>query len=97
MKTTANDTDTEFARRFASVAPLERLRMTCDMFDAAKRLIAASVRVADPEISASELRVRIFDRLYPDDFDEQTKATLRAAMRNTRPSGASPLRPHVPV
>ena len=83
MRTTANDTDAAFARRFASVAPLERLRMTCDMFDAAKRLIAASVKHVEPQISDAELRVRIFDRLYATDFDEATRARLRAALRRS--------------
>lgn len=83
MRTTANDTDAAFARRFVSVAPLERLRMTCDMFDAAKRLIAASVKNVEPQISDAELRVRIFDRLYATDFDEATRARLRAALRRS--------------
>jgi hypothetical protein len=86
MKTTANDTETAFARRFASVTPLERLRMTSEMFGAAKRLIAASVHGEEPQISESELRVRIFDRLYADDFDEATKARLRAALRRPPPT-----------
>jgi len=83
MRDTLNDTEAAFALRFASVPPLERLRMTSDMFDAAKRLIAASVRNAEPHISHAELQVRIFDRLYGDDFDEPTKARLRASLRLT--------------
>lgn len=81
MKETFNDTEIAFARRFASVTPLERLRMTSDMLETAKRLIAASVRSAEPEISEMELRVRIFDRLYADDFDDATKDRLRASLR----------------
>lgn len=84
MRTTANDTEAAFARRFTPLAPVERLRLTCDMFDAAKRLIAASVQNAEPRISDAELRVRIFDRLYPDDFDEATRVRLRAALRRMR-------------
>lgn len=81
MKATANDTELDFARRFAAVTPAQRLRMTCEMFDAAKRLIAASVRTEEPDITDAELRVRIFDRLYADDFSEVTKVKLRAALR----------------
>ena len=84
MKDTLNDTATAFALRLASLSPLERLRMTSDMFDAAKRLIAASVRSTEPHISDTELQVRIFDRLYAIDFDEPTKARLRASLRRTR-------------
>lgn len=80
---TLNDTESVFALRFASVAPIDRLRMTSGMFDSAKRLTAASVRSAEPEITDGELRVRIFDRLYSDDFDEPTKIRLRASLRRT--------------
>lgn len=81
MKDTFNDSETAFALRFASIPPLERLRMASGMFDSAKRLIAASVRTVEPHITESEPRVRIFDRLYGDDFDEPTKARLRASLR----------------
>lgn len=83
MKDTLNDTDAAFARRFASVAPIDRLRMMSSMCDSAKRLIASSVRSAEPQITDGELRVRIFDRLYSDDFDESTKVRLRASLRRT--------------
>ena len=81
MKDTFNDSHAAFSGRFASISPLDRLRMTSDMFDSAKRLIAASVRAKDPDISEAELRVRIFDRLYGNDFDEPTKVRLRAVLR----------------
>jgi hypothetical protein len=83
MKDTYNDSEIAFARRFIAVEPIDRLRMVSDMFESAKRLITASVREAEPDISESELRVRIFDRLYADDFDEATKEKLRAAVRRT--------------
>ena len=79
MKDTSNDSELETARRYAAMAPIDRLRMVSEMFESAKRLIAASVRSAEPDISETELRVRIFDRLYADDFDEATKVRLRAS------------------
>jgi hypothetical protein len=81
MKDTINDSETAFARRFAAVAPIDRLRMVSEMVESAKRLIAANVRSTEPDISDTELRVRLFDRLYVDDFDEMTKVKLRAALR----------------
>ncbi len=81
MKVTANDTEAALALRFALLTPVERLRMTCGMFDAAKRLIVASVLNEEPQISEPELRVRIFDRLYPSDFDNETRVRLRAGLR----------------
>jgi hypothetical protein len=84
MKDTYNDSEIAFARRFIAVKPIDRLRMVSDMFESAKRLIAASVRETEPDISESELRVRVFNRLYADDFDEATKEKLRAAVRRLR-------------
>jgi len=81
MKDTINDSEIETFRRYAEVAPIDRLRMVSEMFESAKRLITASVRSTEPDISETELRVRIFDRLYVDDFDEATKVKLRAALR----------------
>ncbi len=81
MKRTFNDTEAQFAARFAAVSAIERLRMSSAMFESAKRLIAASLRHSDPTMSPSELKVRIFDRLYGDDFDEPTRERIRAVLR----------------
>jgi hypothetical protein len=81
MRDTINDSEAAFARRFVAVAPIDRLRMVSEMFESAKRLIAANVRSTEPDITEEELRVRIFDRLYADDFDEPSKMRLRAALR----------------
>ena len=83
MKDTSNNSELETALRYAAMAPIDRLRMVSGMFESAKRLIAASVRSTEPDISETELRVRIFDRLYADDFDEATKVRLRASIRRT--------------
>ncbi|MEO6223866.1 MAG: hypothetical protein ABIP90_11515 [Vicinamibacterales bacterium] len=92
MRQTFNDTEARFAARFASVAPIERLRMSSAMFESAKRLIVASVRHSEPALSAAEMRVRIFDRLYHDDFDESTRVRLRSVLRAVNPAVSEQLR-----
>ena len=59
----------------------ERLRMTCDMFDCARALVVAGIRATDPDINASELRVKIFERLYGDDFDPDARARIIVRLR----------------
>ncbi|MND02219.1 hypothetical protein D3C83_215140 [compost metagenome] len=54
--------------------------MTCAMFDDAKALMTAGIRATDPGISPAELRRRIFDRLYLDDFDPETRRQFRSAL-----------------
>ena len=81
MKDTPPETDAASTARFAAVPAIDRLRMTCEMFDTAKRLVAAGIRAGDPDISDAELRVRIFQRLYSTDFDEASMTRLVAALR----------------
>jgi len=85
MKETINATEETVAARFAALPPAERLRMSSAMFESAKRLIAASVRHAEPGLSPAEVRVRIFDRLYGDDFDGPARARIHAALRSGAP------------
>ena len=72
MKDTAPDVEAAYAALLASRSAADRLRMTCDMFDAAKTLMAAGIRASEPTISSEDLRIRMFERLYRDDFDPQT-------------------------
>lgn len=81
MRETALETDAAFAALFAGRSAGDRVRMACDMFDAAKKLMAADIRSTCPEISAAELRVQMFARLYFGDFDAETMARISAALR----------------
>ena len=69
-----------FTALFASRSDADRLRMTCEMFDDAKALVAAGIRAMDPGISLAELRRRMFDRLYFGDFDPDTRMKFRSAL-----------------
>lgn len=61
---------------------IERLKMGCAMFDAARILMRASI-TAENE---TEMRVQIFKRTYENDFDPETVAKIVAWIRkNDRP------------
>ena len=80
MRDTSPEDDAAFVALFATRSGSDRLRMTCAMFDDAKALMTAGIRATDPGISPAELRRRIFDRLYLDDFDPETRRQFRSAL-----------------
>lgn len=47
----------------------ERVRMISDMFDCGRALIVSNIRVASPNITERELRVKVFERLYRGDLE----------------------------
>jgi hypothetical protein len=73
----AHDTSPEAAavldRLVKARTGAERLRMVSEMFDAAKRLIAAHLETEGP-LDAITLRTRVFLRLHGPDLDEATIA-----------------------
>lgn len=81
MRHTAPDVDAAFTALFADRSASERVRMACEMFDAAKTLMAADIRDKCPGISPAELRVQMFTRLYWGDFDAETMSRISAALR----------------
>ena len=81
MKDTAQDVDTAFTAMFGALTAGDRLRMTCRMFDEAKALAVANIRASYPGISEAELRVKLFERLYLDDFTPEALARIVALMR----------------
>jgi len=81
VRDTSPDVDAAFTALFAARSADDRIRMTCDMFDVAKALIAADIRDKCPGISPADLRVQMFDRLYLGDFDAETRARITSALR----------------
>lgn len=80
-----NDTSPEIAAEFdalmAQRCGSDRVRMACEMFDLAQRLAVAGIRADDPTIADKRLRVRLFERLYGDDFSEESRARIAAMLR----------------
>ena len=80
MKDTSPEVEAAFTALFAARSEVDRLKMTCRMFDTAKALVAAGIRSQYPGIADGELRRRMFDRLYYRDFDEQTLSRILSAL-----------------
>jgi len=80
MKDTLPEVGGEFTELFATRPGSDRVRMTCDVFDDAKALVAAGIRARYPDISAASLRVRMFDQLYFGDFDEASRTRIISAL-----------------
>jgi len=72
-----NDTSVEFEElmriRIMQRSPEGRLQMGCDMFDAAKSLVRASL----PGLSGAGLHMAIFERFYGHELDEVTKNKIK--------------------
>ena len=58
-----------------------RVRMACEMFTLPRVLIAANIRAEASEVSATELRVKIFERTYGHDLDAEDRARVSARLR----------------
>lgn len=59
----------------------ERLRMGAAMFDAAKKLVCASLGDPMGTDASAEMRVRVFLRIYGQDFDPPTRDRIAARLR----------------
>ena len=64
MSDTILDIEERMSQMIAQRTPVERLRMASSMFDLGKRLIAAGLRKENGSLTESQLRTRIFLRLY---------------------------------
>ena len=80
-----NDTTPEAARivrlLYQSRTPDERVRMACGMFDAAKALAIAGLRLTTPGISEADLRVAVFERFYGRDVDPSQRPAILERIR----------------
>ena len=78
-----NDTPSAVAARYRELlmarSGSERLRMACDMFDSARRMVLAGLP-GDPA-NATERRVALFLRLYGADFDAPARERIIARIR----------------
>ena len=81
MNDTPTEIDARMAALFAARTGSDRVRMACEMFDTARALLVADIRRREPELSGAELRVRIFERTYGDDFDADARARIATHLR----------------
>ena len=83
MNDTAPAVEIVYRRLLLARSGVDRLKMGCDMFDAAVTLARAGVRAAAPGATEERVRAEVFVRLYGGDFDAPTQA--RIVERLSRP------------
>lgn len=57
-----------YQKMLMSKSPSERVKMACRMFDSARKIMIAAIIRDRPDITATQLRVEFFLRMYGDDF-----------------------------
>ena len=81
-----NDTSASVAKQYRELlmarSGSDRLRMTCDMFDSARRIVLAGLP-GDPA-NTTERRVALFMRLYGADFEAPARERIIAKIRAVR-------------
>ena len=78
MSGTPGDGEARLRTLFAGRSGSDRVRMACEMFTLARALMVANIRAEAPDITATELRVQIFERIYGHDLDAEDRARIIA-------------------
>lgn len=81
MTDTPPEVETRLAALYAQRSGSDRVRMACEMFALARALVVANIRADTPDISAADLRVKIFERTYGDDLVPDDRARVIARLR----------------
>ena len=81
MTDTPPDVEARLAALYAQRSGSDRVRMACEMFALARALVVANIRADTPDISAADLRVKIFERTYGDDLLPDDRARVIARLR----------------
>lgn len=80
MRDTPDEVEQQVRALYAALDPWERVRMAFQMFESAKELVAAGIRMQHPAISDTELRRRVFHRIYHDCYTPDEFARIDAAL-----------------
>jgi hypothetical protein len=78
---TSPESEARIKELFRHRSPGDRVRMTCEMFDLGRALMEARIRAETPDITNPELRVKLFERTYADDFDASERLRIVARIR----------------
>lgn len=81
METTP-DVETRLAELFRRRSGSDRVVMACGMFDCARALIESNIRTAAPDITETELRVRMLSRLYGEDVSVERLDRIARRLRS---------------
>ena len=80
-----NDTSPKMEKRYHDMlmrrSGEERLKMGCEMFDAAKAIVKSSILNENSRLTESELKEKIFLRFYGLDLSEAQKRKIIAGLK----------------
>ena len=81
MSDTPREVEARLSTLFAQRSGSDRVRIVCEMFTLARALMIANIRAEAPDITPTELRVKIFERTYGHDLDAEDRARIIARLR----------------
>jgi hypothetical protein len=81
MNDTSPDVEARLRDLFMQRSGNDRVRMVSEMFDLARALVVARIKAESPDVTPQELRIKIFERMYGDDFDADARARIIARLR----------------
>ena len=70
-----------------SLSPGERLMMACRMYDTAKTLVIAGIRMQMPNASEAQVRAQFFLRMHGTDFTPEELAKILRELPNMQIDG----------
>ncbi len=81
MNDTSLEIDALMQKLFMQKTGIERMKIGCDMFDTAKRIVISSIRAKYPNLSSRELRQKVFLRFYGDEFSEEERECILESIK----------------
>lgn len=76
-----------FQEMLLALTPDERVAMVSRMYDEAKELIAAGVRMRMPHANEAQIRAQVFLQMYGGDFTREELANIKSQLPNMQWDG----------
>ena len=71
MRDTPPEVDKRYRDTIMALPPGERVRMGSSMFDAARTIVASGIRHRHPDYTEAQVRTKVFEAFYKDDFSPE--------------------------
>jgi hypothetical protein len=76
-----------YVEMLMSLSPGERLMMACRMYDTAKTLVIAGIRMQMPKATEAQVRAQFFLRMHGTDFTPEELAKIMRELPNMQVDG----------
>jgi hypothetical protein len=71
-----------YVEMLMALSPGERVMMACRMYDTAKKLVIAGIKMQMPDANEAQLRAQFFLRMHGNDFTPEQLAKIKRALPN---------------